>query len=80
MLLSETRGRWARATEASLPVGAREAAPTISDEDPALYGVSCSAAGSCAAIGTYDTGPSHPQGMLLSETGGVWGRAVPALF
>jgi hypothetical protein len=80
LLVTEARGRWGRGVEARLPANAREAASAVSDEDPALYGVSCAAAGSCSALGTYDTGPNRPQGMLLTQTGGAWSRAVPALF
>jgi len=75
LLLSETNGRWT-ATEAHLPAGGTQATFVVSDERPALSGVSCASAGTCSAIGTYADSGSQAHGMLLTETGGGWARGV----
>ena len=39
--------------------------------------MSCAAAGECAAIGWYTDGADEYQGFVVTQTGGVWGEAVP---
>jgi hypothetical protein len=78
LLLSEKGGKWSRAAEARLPANATQATFAISDERPALSGVSCASAAHCAAIGTYSSGGVEPNGMLLTETPGGWARGIEA--
>jgi hypothetical protein len=37
-----------------------------------LSGVSCAAAGSCAAVGSYVDSSGHDQGLIDTQAGGVW--------
>lgn len=69
LLLSESGGTW-DATAASLPADA------TADAASYLTWVSCPSAGNCTAIGEYVVDLLHPQGLLLSETGGTWGTGV----
>ncbi|MGZ4299495.1 MAG: hypothetical protein ACXVVK_20860 [Solirubrobacteraceae bacterium] len=80
LLITESHGRWGRPVAASLPGNGTQAASAVSDEDPALYRVSCAGAGSCSALGTYEVAANNPQGMLLTQTTGAWGQAVQALL
>jgi uncharacterized repeat protein (TIGR02543 family) len=41
-----------------------------------VYGVSCAAAGDCAAGGPYTDGSGHEQAFVVNETKGVWGTAI----
>jgi hypothetical protein len=43
--------------------------------------ISCPAAGTCAAVGSYATSLNDRQGFIVSETGGIWARAqqVPGI-
>src|SRR5437764_987325 len=63
---------WAPGLEAGLPANAGSI--------PAAYlnSVSCPAAGNCSAVGTYEDGSGHVQGLLLNETAGTWATGVEA--
>jgi hypothetical protein len=69
-LVSEKNGRWSKAIEVPglAALNTRGNAGVIS--------VSCAAAGSCAAGGTYLDGHRHRQGFLVNEKNGRWGRAI----
>ena len=41
-----------------------------------VFQVSCASAGSCAAGGSYLDGSGHQQGFVVSQTNGVWGKAI----
>jgi hypothetical protein len=41
-----------------------------------LFGVSCTSAGNCAAVGHYVDTSSHSQAMTATETSGTWARAT----
>ena len=41
-----------------------------------VFSVSCGAAGSCAAVGTYTDRHRHGQGFLAVERNGRWGKAI----
>ncbi len=69
LLLSETSGTWGAGVEATPPANA--------DWSLFLEGVSCASAGNCTAVGWYFDSEGH-QGLLLSETSGVWGTGVEA--
>jgi hypothetical protein len=74
MLLTETGGVWDQASELALPPGA---AATAGAQDASINSVTCTSLGNCVAVGNYyDTnGKDDGQGMLATETGGVWGPA-----
>ncbi len=69
-LLSETGGAWEPAVEATMPAGA------ASSPGPEFGALSCPSAGSCSAVGDYRDGAEKEQGLLLSESAGVWGTGV----
>jgi hypothetical protein len=72
-MLSETEGTWGTAVEAIMPAGAR------SEPDANLHEVQCPSSGNCTAVGSYITPDSESiEGVLLTETSGVWGAGVPA--
>jgi hypothetical protein len=70
MVLSESDGVWNQASEIVPP------------SSPALYAdagpdsVTCPAAGSCVAIGSYLDSADEEQAMAVSESDGVWGQAI----
>jgi hypothetical protein len=72
-VLTEKSGTWQTGKEASLPENA-----ATTDAEPDLVALACSAAGTCAAVGSYETGPDVEQGLLIDERGGVWQRGVEA--
>ena len=72
LLLTESSGAWATGLEVSLP-GIAAADPIV-----AIPSVSCSSAGNCSAVGTYTDSSGHREGVLLSETAGVWATGVEA--
>ncbi len=72
LLLTETAGVWATGVKASLPANAG-ALPNVG-----LTSVSCASAGDCTAVGTYTDSSNHSQGLLLTETAGVWATGVKA--
>jgi hypothetical protein len=81
LLLNETGGAWAPGMEAPLPANAAPAPlPPRGAITPvvALDFVSCPSAGSCSAVGTYADSSGQQQGLLLTETGGVWAPGVEA--
>jgi hypothetical protein len=68
LLVTETDGTWAVGVEAPLPDD-----PTPADGQLAFVGsVSCPSPGNCAALGYYTDSANHHQGVLLSQTDGVW--------
>ena len=71
LLLSETAGAWARGIEATLPANANS-------EGVNLDSVSCASAGNCTAVGNYHDSSANSQGLLLSETAGLWATGVEA--
>jgi hypothetical protein len=72
LLLTETAGAWATGVEATLPSNAGSITGVI------LTSVSCASAGNCTAVGNYDDSSGNQQGLLLSETAGVWATGVEA--
>ena len=68
-LLTETSGIWGAAVEATPPADA--------ESRLFLDGVSCPSIGNCTAVGDYFDSKGN-QGLLLSESSGVWGTAIKA--
>jgi len=66
---TENRSRWQRAHEIPLPVNA------VSPPSGELNAVSCTAPGSCLAIGDYTDKAGDLEAMIVRERGGRWGRA-----
>ena len=74
-LLDESNGKWTAST-AGLPPNS--GATTTSGQTPVIRGLSCWAAGNCAAVGIYGDTHGSPQGWLLTETHGMWAQGVEA--
>lgn len=73
LLLSKKRGKW-RLVDVRFP-------PDGPGESAVLNSVSCASDGSCSAVGSYNEGIDQegaPEGMLLTEKAGKWGRGVKA--
>lgn len=66
LLLSEANGTWAAGTEAALPSDAY----TLPNVE--LSSLSCTSAGNCTAVGTYNATSGYTQGLLLDESDGTW--------
>lgn len=69
MVVTQSDEGWTRATEIPPP-----SHPAFTDAQ--LLTVACPAAGECVALGTYLDGSGSRQTMAVSESGGVWGRAI----
>jgi hypothetical protein len=72
LLLTETAGTWAPGVEAPLPDNA------ASNPNVMLNAVSCASAGDCTAVGSYRDSSGTAQGLVLTETAGVWSTGVEA--
>ena len=64
----ESGGVWGAATEIGLPTNANPAGASY------LESLACPPSGSCVAAGYYTPTTGSEQGMVVSETGGVWGQ------
>jgi hypothetical protein len=67
MVATQTAGRWDRATELALPANARGGSATLAS-------VSCGAAGSCVAVGSYSTSKALVP-LTITKSHGRWGAA-----
>lgn len=75
LFASETGGSWSQGVAASLPT----TLPTSTSAS--LSVVACeSQTGDCAAIGVYNGSGGVQQGLIVTGTGGTWGRGVAALL
>ena len=72
LLVNEVEGTWDRGVEARLPANAS------SSPGPFIEEVQCASAGNCTAAGSYIDSLENGQGLLLTETSGVWGTGVEA--
>jgi hypothetical protein len=75
MIITETNGVWVQGVEVTLPANAAPAT-TPSSLDAELDGVTCTSAGKCVAVGTYTDTNGNNQGLIVTETGGVWARGT----
>jgi hypothetical protein len=74
-IVAERNGRWGKATR--IP-----GLPALNKgNNAAVFSVSCSHAGNCAAGGVYNDKSGNRQGFVVSERNGRWGKAteVPGL-
>ena len=73
MAASETRGRWEQAAELIMPSNAAANPGTF------LTGISCSKAGNCVAVGSYDNDPANAFAYVavgVVEFSGTWRRGT----
>lgn len=75
LLLDESNARWGPPSTAGLPPNG---SATTSGATSTIQGLSCWAAGNCAAVGIYGDRQGSPQGWLLTETNGTWAQGVEA--
>src|SRR5215472_11488433 len=73
-VVSERHGRWGLAIEVPGLGALNTGAGSV--EGAYVDSVSCRSAGNCAAGGIYFDRHRHPQGFVVSETNGRWGRAI----
>jgi hypothetical protein len=66
-------GVWGQASEIALPANA---ATQQFAQFVILSDVACLASGPCVAVGSYNDTSGTRQAMIVSETGGVWDRAI----
>jgi len=69
-VVNETNGKWGAAQEVP-GFTSRDAG-----ENTEVYAVSCPTSGNCSAGGSYSLGPNDTLVFVVSETNGVWGRAI----
>jgi hypothetical protein len=74
-VVSERHGRWGQAIEVP-GLGTLDAGAYPGDGGAAVSSLSCGSAGNCAAGGSYLDQNRNSQGFVVSETNGVWGRAI----
>jgi hypothetical protein len=75
MVATETAGSWSPLTELSLPSNA-STGTSPGSQLADLNGVSCTAAGSCIAVGDYTDGSGASQVMTAAEANGSWGAGA----
>jgi hypothetical protein len=74
MVVTQTRGRWGQGREIRLPFNAAPS-PAVS-----LVSVTCASAGQCVAAAQYLTKQNGFQVALVTESHGVWRRAVEVML
>ena len=74
-IVNQTAGAWGRAQQV------RGLRALNAGGQARVEGLSCGAAGYCAAAGNYTDGSHHTQAFVVTETAGTWGTAeqVPGL-
>jgi hypothetical protein len=72
MVVTQARGRWARAVEVRLPANA------AADPSAEVNGVACPSQGNCVAVGYYSTTSDHDEGFIVTQSRGAWARALEA--
>jgi len=73
LLVSEQHGVWQPGAQAALPANA---VGGLEKQSAGLDWVSCASVGNCLATGEYTDLGYDSQGLLLSESGGVWQTAL----
>lgn len=76
MVVSETSGIWGQASELNPPPGAKTSGGNAGENLAlGLHSVTCTSFGDCVAVGQYYAKSSGYEGMVITETNGVWGQA-----
>ena len=73
--MTESNGRWGPPSTAGLPANA---GTVDGGQAPEIDSLSCPSPGNCTAVGLYGDTMGSPQGWLLGEKQGVWGRGLEA--
>ena len=75
LLLSESAGKWAAGTGATLPANAAPTG-TVGDQTVVLSSVACPQPGACTAVGWYFDNYENGQGLVLGQQHGSWQPGV----
>jgi hypothetical protein len=73
LLVAENNGAWQPGVKVTLP---SNAVGGLEKQSAGLDWISCASPGNCLATGVYTDLGYNSQGLLLSETGGVWQTGV----
>jgi hypothetical protein len=73
LVVSQSGGAWQPGTEVTLPANA---VGGLEKQSAGLDWISCASLGNCLATGVYTDIGYNSQGLLLSETGGVWQSGI----
>jgi hypothetical protein len=71
-VVTQSRGRWARAVEVRLPANAADS------PSGQVNGMSCTAPGNCVAVGYYTTATTGNRSFIVREQDGRWSQAFQA--
>lgn len=74
MLFTQTAGSWGPGVRPFLPAG------SATEPYVELNSISCASPGNCSAVGDYLDRSGSLQGLLLSESAGVWGPGEKVVF
>jgi hypothetical protein len=74
VMLTQTAGNWATGVEAALPADADSSGFQV----VSLTSVSCPSAGTCSAVGGYNTSSGLSADLLLTQTAGSWATGIEA--
>lgn len=72
MQATETAGIWSAAAPVALPAGA-----ATTGQQATLSSIACPASGQCKAVGSYSNASGQQTAMLVLQSAGTWGQAVP---
>ncbi len=75
MIIAETGGVWAQGVEAILPANAAPETTPFS-QFALLTKVTCTSVGNCVAVGDYTDTNGNGQGLIITETSGVWAQGA----
>src|SRR5690348_12661768 len=67
---------WGSGSPAVLPANAA----TGKQQVVSLNSISCASVGNCSGVGSYVDSFGHTQGLLMTETSGVWAQGVEAVL
>lgn len=71
MVAAQIAGAWEQVSEVALPAGAAAA------QGATLSSIACPASGQCKAVGSYSSASGQQTAMLVLQSAGTWGQAVP---
>ena len=74
LIVGEFGGSWVRGFEVVHPGGVN----VTTNANITLNSVSCPTRNDCAVVGTYLDNTAHPQGLLMTKTGGTWSSSAKA--
>ncbi len=79
LVVAGATGAGAAAAPPAIGIEAPLPANAASNQFPDLTSVSCTSSGNCTAVGTYTDSSCNDQGLLLTQTAGIWAAAEATL-